>query len=307
MAGATAVPYELDELLARQSGVVTLAVAMSLLGRGTVRWRLERGRWQQPRPGVVVTHSGPVGRTQALWVDVLCAGGDAVLAGLTAAICDGLRGFEPETTHVLVPWGRTVARREGIVVRRSRHLGTADVHPIRLPPRTRLPRSLIDAAVWAANNDRARAILAAGVQQRLVRVGDLHDVIDRLPSVPRRKLLRHTLADIAGGAEALSELDFVHLLRRFGLPEPTRQVVRRDRHGRRRWLDAYFDPWGVVVEIDGCWHMEAQAWWADMDRDNQLTIAGERVLRFPSFALREEQERVAHQIAAALRSAGWPG
>lgn len=240
-------------------------------------------------------------------MDVLSSGNGVILAGLTAASCDGLRGFEPEATHVLVPWGRKVARRASIVVRRSRHLDTTDVHPARLPPRTRLPRSLIDAAVWAASEDRARAILAAGVQQRLVRVGDLRGVIDRLPTLPRRKLIRRTLADIAGGAEALSELDFLLLVRRFGLPEPTRQAVRRDAYGRRRWLDVYFEPWGVVVEVDGCWHMDARTWWADMDRDNELTIVGERVLRFPSFALREQPERVAHQIAAALRSAGWPG
>lgn len=307
MARATAIPYELDELLARQSGVVTLALSVSVLGRGAVRWRLERGRWQQPRRGVVVTHSGPLSTTQSLWVDVLASGKGAVLTGLTAARCDGLRGFEPQATHVLVPWGRHVARRAGIVVRRSRHLGTPDVHPTRLPPRTRPPRSLIDAAVWAVSGDRARAILAAGVQQRVVRVSDLHDVVDRLPGLPRRKLIRLTLCDIAGGAEALSELDFLRLVRRFGLPEPTRQVVRRDSYGRRRWLDAYFDPWGVVVEIDGCWHMEARTWWADMDRDNQLTIAGERVLRYPSFAVREQGQRVADQIAAALRCAGWPG
>lgn len=307
MAWPVAARDEFDERLARQSGVVTLAEATTTLGIAAVRWRLERGLWQRPRAGVVVTHSGPLDREQRLWVDVLASGEGAVLGGLTAACCDGLRGFEPEATYVLVPHGRKVVQRAGIVVRSSRRLDAPDVHPVRLPPRTRLPRSLIDAAVWASTGNRARAVLAAGVQQRLVRVSDLHEVTARLPRLPRRRLIRLTLSDIAGGAEALSELRFVQLVRRAGLPEPTRQVVRRDRHGRRRWLDAYFDPWGVVVEIDGCWHMEVQAWWADMDRDNQLTIAGERVLRYPSFAVREQPERVAHQIAAALRSAGWPG
>jgi hypothetical protein len=40
------------------------------------------------------------------------------------------------------------------------------------------------------------------------------------------------------------------------LPEPSRQVVRRDAGGRRRYLDTLFQQWGVHVEIDGGQHLE---------------------------------------------------
>jgi len=53
--------------------------------------------------------------------------------------------------------------------------------------------------------------------------------------------------------------------------------------------------------VDGLWHMEAAAWWADMRRDNDLTVSGYRVLRFPAFAVRDQPDLVARQIAAALR------
>jgi very-short-patch-repair endonuclease len=46
--------------------------------------------------------------------------------------------------------------------------------------------------------------------------------------------------------------------------------------------------------------MEAYAWWADMRRDNDLTVSGLRVLRFPAFAVRDHPEVVAAQIRAAL-------
>jgi len=59
-----------------------------------------------------------------------------------------------------------------------------------------------------------------------------------------------------------------------------------------------------VVEIDGRWHMDARAWWEDMQRDNELTIDGYRVLRFPAFVVRDNPELVAMQIARALRQAG---
>jgi very-short-patch-repair endonuclease len=50
--------------------------------------------------------------------------------------------------------------------------------------------------------------------------------------------------------------------------------------------------------------MDARAWWADMQRDNELTIDGYRVLRFPAFVVRDNPEVVAAQIAQALRRAG---
>jgi hypothetical protein len=71
-----------------------------------------------------------------------------------------------------------------------------------------------------------------------------------------------------------------------------------------RWLDACWERAGVVVEVDGLWHMDATAWWADMRRDNELTLSGYRVLRFPAFAVRDHPEAVAAQIAEALRLPG---
>ena len=150
----------------------------------------------------------------------------------------------------------------------------------------------------------ARAVLAAGVQQRLVRPQDLAAGLAQRSGGPRQTLIRLTIADIAAGAQALSELDFCRLTRRYRLPEPSRQVLRRDSDGRARWLDAYWEPGRIIVEVDGLWHMEATAWWADMRRDNEFTVRGYRVLRFPAFAVREQPDLVAAQIAEALRLGG---
>jgi hypothetical protein len=295
---------EFAELCDGQAGVLTVPSAVKYLGESAVRWRLATGRWRRVSPGVLVAQSGPLTEEQRLWIAVLAAGHGAVLAGLTAARLDGLAGFEDRATHVLIPAFRQVRQAlPGVVVHRSALLGPADVHPARRPPRTRLGRSLIDAAAWAATDRRAQAVLAAGVQQRLVRAGDLVSVVERCQRVPRRALMRATLADVEGGAEALSELDFCDLVRRFGLPEPDRQFVRLDEQGRR-WLDAVWEWVRLVAEIDGRWHMDARAWWADMQRDNELTIDGYRVLRFPAFVVRDSPEAVARQIARALQQAG---
>src|SRR5215475_5402106 len=143
----------LAHLLASQGGVLTSAQAVEHMTWDAVRWRVGRGRWQRPHRGVLVAHSGPLTAEQRLWVDVLRAGSGAVLAGPTAAALGGLRGYEDPRTHLLVGPGRTPADRAGLVLHRDR-LGIADVHPGRRPPRTRLPRSLVDAARWADDDDR---------------------------------------------------------------------------------------------------------------------------------------------------------
>ena len=126
----------------------------------------------------------------------------------------------------------------------------------------------------------------------------------------RRLLIQATLADVAGGAQALSELDLADLLRRFGIPEPDRQASRRDQHGRRRWLDAVWEAARLIVEVDGRWHTDVITWWEDMQRDNEFTISGYRVLRFPAHAVRSDPARVAHQIQNALAltpaRSNWP-
>ena len=304
---ARIVSGDLAEMCDRQAGVLTIAAAYRALGAPAVRWRLESDRWRRVGRGVIVAQTGPLSEEQRLWAAVLSAGDGAVLAGLTAAKLDGLSGFVDRRIHLLIPVTRQVRKElPDVAVHRSGQLGCADVHPLRRPPRTRLARSLVDAVAWAATDRLARAILAAGVQQRLVRVTDLGQVVERCARGPRRTLMLTTLADVAGGAEALSELDFSDLVRRYGLPEPDRQGRRVDAQGNR-WLDAVWEWARLVAEIDGRWHMDAGAWWADMERDNELTVDGYRVLRFPAFAVRDSPDAVARQLAEALRQAGWAG
>jgi hypothetical protein len=57
-------------------------------------------------PGVIVAHSGPLSAEQQLWVVLFWAGRGALLAGLTAARLDGLRGFGEPGIHLLVPAAR---------------------------------------------------------------------------------------------------------------------------------------------------------------------------------------------------------
>ena len=302
---ALRLPPELGELLEWRGGVASTSEVVSQLPSAVLRWRLASGRWQRPCRGIVVTHSGPLSAEQQLWTVLLWAGQGALLAGPTAARLDGLRGFSEPRIHLLVPAARHVRGERAwlpvpVMVHRSRRLDEQDIHPARRPPRTRLARSLVDAAAWAPTDDLARALLAAGVQQRLVRPAQLMAVTARMGQLRRRQLITSTLIDVTGGAQALSELDLTALLRRYRIPEPDRQAGRRDEQGRRRWLDAVWEAARLIVEVDGFWHTDAATWWQDMRRDNEFTVSGYRVLRFPAFAVRADPDRVARQILAAL-------
>ncbi len=168
-------------------------------------------------------------------------------------------------------------------------------------------RSVVDAAGWARTDEEAQAFVAAAFQQRLVGGDDLHRVLDRMPRARRRRLILRTADDAAGGAHSLAELDFLSLVRRGGLPEPTRQKVRYDAAGRRRYLDVYFDRWRLHVEIDGGQHLDPRTAWTDMRRQNDLWIEGDRILRFPAWVVRNAPDEVLAQLRAALTAAGWPG
>jgi uncharacterized protein DUF559 len=308
----------LHELLADHDGVVSTSEVLKYMTEDQLRWQISCGRWQKPTRGVVVTQSGPLTYRQALRAALLRAGPRAALAGLTAARLDGFKGFDDKRSfaespiHLLAPAGykrRTPPPGLVVVTHYARTLTEEDVHPFRRPRRTRVARSLIDAAAWMPTERGAMAVLAAGVEQRLVRAKDLSQVVDRMGALHRRKLIRETIGDVAGGSQALSELDFTRqVIRAFRLPEPSRQAARRDAKGRRRWTDVTWDNYKIVVEIDGAQHAEDPLQrWDDMERDIDLGLDGYLTLRFPAWLVRTNPEYVAGKILEALRRAGYRG
>ena len=297
----------LDWLLFRQHQVLSREQALAAVGRSALRNRLAQGRWQRPARGVVVAHNGPLTRPQRIWIGLLAAGEGALCAGMTAATLDGLRGNESAQIHLLVPADRRIVPASGVVLHRSDVLPPDHVLRRAEPPRTTVARSIVDAAAWARTDNDARAIVAAAFQQKRVIAEEIHAVAAVLTRSRRRALVLETANYAAGGAHSLSEVDLGRLCRRFHLPLPDHQVQRTDRGGRRRYLDAYWAEWQVHVEVDGAFHLDVRAWWADMRRQNDLWVKGDRVLRFPAWVVARHPEEVAGQIRAALVAASWSG
>jgi very-short-patch-repair endonuclease len=296
---------EWEWTLFSQQGIVTYTQALRHKGRGHVRNEIDRGRWRRVANGVIAT-TPRLSQSQHFWVAVLTCGRGAVLAGLAAARVSGLRVASRRLTiDVLVPAQRNARPRPALL--------TTEMPGIRLhrsqnpcqlvlpdPPRTAMPRSVVDAAQWALTDREAQLIVVSACQQRLVTPQELLDAVEDQPRARRRGIVREAAMDALGGATALSEIDFVKLCRRHRLPEPDLQERRKDAGGRTRYLDAYWRKWKLHVEIDGAHHMDARHWGKDMLRQNEVWLEGDRVLRFPAFLVRTEPLAVVAQLRAAL-------
>jgi len=300
-AGATrSVPETLD------NAYDTVATAARLRCWGwqpaAIRAQLAARRWQRAGRAIVL-HNGPFQPDERRHVALLNCGPRAVLTAFTAAEEHGLAGWERERIHVLVPAGARVVRPTGSAVR-LHYAGNWAATPT-LPARRlhQIAPALLVAAGTFAKPRPACGILAAGVQQRLVSAAQLGLALAAAPRLRHHSVLRTAVQDIGQGSEALSEIDFVRLCRRFGLPAPSRQAVRVEPSGRRRYLDAEWtrrDGQIVAAEVDGALHLTPRSWWDDQFRQNELTISGTLVLRFPSVVVRTEPVLVADQLRRTL-------
>ena len=294
----------LTDLADRQFGVVTRQqLCAAGLSRHAIDAQLAARRWRALSAAVILMHNGPLTRQQERAAAVLAAEGPVALAARTAAETDGLVGWETDVIHIVVPRGAKVNEISEIPlkVHESRRFSEADVIS-RFPPRVSIERAVIDAAVWSTSPRTACGIVAAAVQQRLTTAARLRDVLLSAGQVRHRRLLFAVLTDIDGGAQAVSEIDFLRWCRRHGLPRPTLQV-RVDTRGRRRYLDAEFrrsDGRRIGVEIDGAVHLVVATYWHDMSRLNDLVIGGRRVLRFPSSVIYSDDPQAVEQLRLAL-------
>ena len=247
--------------------------------RFAVRRRVHAGRWQMVGRAVVLHNATPTPRN-VQWAAILSANGPAAIGGRTAAASYRLRGFESDDIDVVVGPNTKVPTIDGVRWHHSRRFTAADMAPGPRLPAVRPARAVVDAASWTDQPRIACALLIASVQQRVTTVGALREALDAAGAIRHGRHLRAVLADVEGGADSLSEIDLTKLAKLAGLPSPIRQSVRLDSQGRRRYLDVDFGAFSV--EIDGGLHLRPLNYWADAQRQNDLVIGGERILRSPA-------------------------
>jgi hypothetical protein len=273
---------------------------------GQIDHEIRYGRWHAPASGVVALQNADLTYSQRLWLGVLHAGPGSALTHLTAVRRAGLKWSSDDTIDVLTPKGDMVEPLDGFFFHQTRRPYARWLRPVPSGP-PRLP--VEHAALLTAERDRrlrrAIGLLAACVQQGLT-------TADRLlvtkPQIRKLRNGRHfllALGDIAGGAQSFAEIDVGLLCEQAGLSPPSRQSVRQDADGRRRYLDCQWvlpDGRIVVLEVDGSFHLRVDNWWQDMKRERAVVLSQSTVLRCASVELRLEP----WVVIADLRSAGVP-
>jgi len=306
-------PAEPTGIRASQAGVLTRAQALTAgYTIDAIRARLATGRWQRIQIGVYLTYSGPAARDSQLWAAVLGAGPGATLSHQTAA---QLWGFAPWTgglIHVTVPSRRRVQPPPGAVVHRSARIDQAR-HPSRLPPLTRVEDTVLDLVQQAGDLDEAIDWVTRACSRRLTLPGRLLGALEGRSRVSWRAELTAALSDVAEGCHSPLERRYLQRVERVHkLPVGRRQAPRAvaalgSDHPGRRYDDVRYEPWQVVVELDGrIAHPDPQRW-RDMRRDNAVTEGGGRSLRYGWADVVSRSCAVAAQVAGVLRESGWPG
>lgn len=266
--------------------------------RAEVRAHVAARRWRRLGSQSLALHTGPVSEGGRRWAAVFEAGPRAFLDGESALVAAGLRGYESGALRVSVPRGVKVRRGRGVNVRQTRRWAADDVVGSGLP-RSRVEVAAVRAALWATSDRQAALLLTMVVQQGLAAADGVALEMLRVRRDRRRAFIHRVLLDLLGGVRSMGELDFARECRRRGLPEPTRQVVRKGRNGTY-YLDVIWEDWRVVVEIDGIHHTWAGNIVADALRHNDVALTESTVLRLPLLGLRVAPDEFFAQIEEAL-------
>lgn len=302
---------DLTALLDDTLGILPLSDLRSAgVTRGQRRAMSASGRWRAVhRKGVVASMRVALSETaarEAAWREALVAvGPGARLGGVTALQAVGLVGYDEPRIHVWVRRGDEKASARNVVLHETRRWGHDDAVDSGVP-RSVPAVATVQAALWSVSLRQAMLCLVMPIQQRLVRAEDVALELSRVKRHGFRAPLQAGIRDIELGAESLNELDVSGECRRRRLPEPTRQVVRR-LSGGRAVLDARWEDYAVVVEINGAGHNALDVAMRDELRIADLQLQGDVVVPLSVLTLRCDPEPIFAALTRLLRARGWGG
>jgi very-short-patch-repair endonuclease len=286
----------LTSLLTRQAGLARRSQLHTLgITDRHVAAHVAAGRWRVVAPEVVSADNGRLDTEQQRWRALLHAP-VGLIGGRSALEVAGLTGYPPELVHLLAPMENRPKSLPGVQIHVTRRWPTTSSLADGTLACCSVPRATIDAAAWESHPRRSAGLVLSVVQQRLTGPQDIAHELAAAGRIRHRAVIRDALLEAGAGAESLAEIDVVPLLRRAGLPAPTRQAVIA---GRRRDLAvALADGRMLVLEIDGAHHEGPESRWADADRDAALVAADVPVLRIPAYAVRNDAGRVVARLRA---------
>ena len=297
-------------IAANQAGVCTTAQARSAgLPDDAIRRLLASGRWTSLHRGVHLTNRGPAGLKERIWGAHLALGPGGVLGGTTAARYWGLADEDlaaDEPITMVMPDGCSRQAR-GVRVTRV-PLPAALAHPVRVPPVLSIEHTVLTAVADARTDAAAVDAIQRACRLRLTTPDRLLAAAAARPRLRRRSLLNQVCAEVSDGVTSELEKRYRNrVARAHGLP-PARTQVPSATGVRRVYRDVLYDPYGVIVELDGrLGHEQESEVLRDQGRDNHATLTGRATLRFGWLAIAGSPCLVAVQVDELLHVRGWTG
>ena len=301
-------PSTLRYVAQNQGGVVSRSQAIRAgLSPGMIKFRVRIGHWRQIYPGVYATFSGDLTRRTRLWAAVLSVGPGAALSHETAAELHRLADKPAEMIHLTVPARRRVSAAEGISLHRSARVMEA-VQANTYPPRTRVEETVLDLTQTANTFDDVCGWVTRAIARELTDEAMLQAAVKARQRLRWRDDLQQLIAAAAGGDHSVLEFRYHRDVERGqGLPESARQVAFTTRDGRRGRRDRVYEPYGLVIELDGRLAHQPEDKWRDTSRDNAAAAGGQQTLRYGWSQVKWQPCETAAEVAGVLRRNGWEG
>jgi len=302
---------DVSRLAVEQAGVVTHEQARETgVSVGMIRRLADSGRWQRLHRGVLLTGGGPPGLPARMWAAHLALGPSSVVGGRAAGHYWGLlEGNMPDDAPILmlVP-ERAHLRTPGLRTLRVPDPLTRS-HAARRPPVLTLEHAVLDRLAAARTEVAAVEAVLRACRLRLTTPQRLLAASAERSRLRRRSLLLALCADAADGVT--SELERTYrdrVERRHGLPRGRRQVREQPHGAAPAYRDVRYDPFGVLVELDGRLGHETESdVWRDQLRDNAAVLTGSATLRFGWMGVAGSSCLAAAQVEALLVGRGWSG
>lgn len=263
-----------------------------------VRRRLTAGRWARVA-GDGLALPAPRWTPYQLAVAAHLSWPEAVCSHTTAGALLGFPLPPEQQAHVITDKGHRSRRS---IVAHTTVLGPGELVLVGNVPATAPERTAVDC-LTVLTDDSALDLWAWLTSRRLLDHERLCVAVGRRQGQAGTPRLRRLLRLTAAGAVSAAEHRLHQLLRRARIRGWAAGVTVSDRLGVIGVVDLLFEAARLVVEVDGYRaHSDRAAFQRDRERQNRLSNAGYRVLRFTWHDLTERPDRVLAQIRAALRA-----
>ncbi|MSX01113.1 MAG: DUF559 domain-containing protein [Actinobacteria bacterium] len=293
---------QINKFAALHHGLINRETARRLgLTDRQIAYRVAQGRLIRVSPQVFAVAGSVKSAPRTLLAAAWQTGG--VASHLSAAWLLGLRDSAPAKPQIST--ARSGGRSDtGIEIYQSRDLHSGHITTVQKVLATDATRTILDLAGLVSPSE-LQVLFDRAARMRLTHPDRLMDYFLQISRPGRpgaaaaRRFLRSLNQDLAL-AESDLETRLLLTMRKAGLPSPVAQY-RVTANGHNYRIDLCYPDCMLAIEGDGfSFHGGRQAFESDRVRQNDLVLAGWRVLRFTWRQICYQPDWVVGQIRSAL-------